>query len=594
MRGSNSYLLLLLLLAASIPDARRAAATPPVPPAVAWPANGVTVVDRLYGFQLPSDVAPDGEGGAFVAWSDQQGEDETLDVRLHRVTAQGDIAWSHYPDGFPLGTAPGRQFLVRLVGDGAGGVIATWYDERGATPDIYALRVRADGTAEPSWPVAGLAVCDQPGAQMAPVIASDDASGAYIAWEDQRDGAWNTRVYVQHILASGAIADGWPAGGMRVGNVESTEGEPTITTSPDGGAFVTWIRWTGETADIVTTRVTAAGSVAPGWPAGGLSVCAAPGHQDWPSTVSDGDGGIYAVWRDHRYEVDMVPPTVSGVFIQRVTGDAAIPSGWAENGVAVRADSLDNPIPQLAEDGLGGALVCWADGTEYFVQRYDPAGAVAPGWKPEGVRVGAIAGFMDHPGLVGDGAGGAIAMWTEYHGPTGIDVYAQRIAADGSVATGWPTSGTAVSATQEWEQFWRSDPRSGVAVSDGSGGALVVWANSAPYGGVRMQRVNSFGAVGPLVRCPDCDLLERVFPNPAPGPLRVRVRIPEDMVAVTVDVFDVQGRKRLSRRFRELRPGGTADLNVDASNLPTGVYFVRVAGGRDRRALGTASVRVIR
>lgn len=594
MRHSNSHLIHAVLLAASVANPPRTAATPPEPPAAAWPSSGVSVVDRPDGFQFPSDVVPDGEGGAFVAWSDQQGSDEAIDVYLHHVTAQGEIAWPHYPDGFPVCNAPGRQFLVRLVGDGAGGVIAAWYDERGPSPDIYALRVRADGTVEPSWPTAGLAVCDQPGMQSTPVIASDGASGAYIAWEDQRDGGPNNRVYVQHILASGAIADGWPVGGVRVGNVESYESEQTITASPDGGAFITWIRWAGETADIVTTRVTPTGSIAPGWPAAGLTICPAPGHQDWPSTVPDGQGGLYAVWRDYRNEDDMYPPTVSGVFIQRVTGDATFPSGWGGNGIEVRADSLNNSIPQLVEDGLGGALVCWTDGSDYVVQRYDPAGSVAAGWSPVGVRMGTSAGLMDHPALVGDGAGGAIALWSEYRESTGIDVYAQRITSDGRVAAGWPQSGTPVSARPEWEQFGRSDPRSGVAVSDENGGALVAWADDAPYGGVRMQRVNSFGAVAPLMRCPGCNILDRVFPNPAPGSLRVRVRVPEDMALATVEVFDVQGRKRLSRRFGTLRPGGTTDLNVDASDLPTGVYFIRVSDGRDRRALGTASVRIIR
>jgi hypothetical protein len=96
------------------------------------------------------------------------------------------------------------------------------------------------------------------------------------------------------------------------------------------------------------------------------------------------------------------------------------------------------------------------------------------------------------------------------------------------------------------------------------------------------------------MRCPGCTILDRVFPNPARGSVQVRVRVPEDMASATVEVFDIHGRKRLSRRFGELRPGGTSDLNVDASKLPSGVYFVRVVGGGGSRAIGTTSVRVIR
>jgi len=53
----------------------------------------------------------------------------------------------------------------RLSG-GADGVIATWQDERGGPPDIYAQRVTQDGTLDDStWPLDGVAVCAAAGTQ---------------------------------------------------------------------------------------------------------------------------------------------------------------------------------------------------------------------------------------------------------------------------------------------------------------------------------------------------------------------------------------------------------------------------------------------
>ena len=50
--------------------------------------------------------------------------------------------------------APGSQYAPKMVSDGSGGAIVTWYDD-----DIHAQHVLAGGIVDPAWPAGGVAVC---------------------------------------------------------------------------------------------------------------------------------------------------------------------------------------------------------------------------------------------------------------------------------------------------------------------------------------------------------------------------------------------------------------------------------------------------
>ncbi len=99
--------------------------------------------------------------------------------------------------------------------------------------------------------------------------------------------------------------------------------------------------------------------------------------------------------------------------------------------------------------------------------------AAAPGraaWIPDGVPVATVDNDQRAPAIVRDGAGGAIiAWWDDRPSGTGIGIYAQRLDADGNPM--WTPNGILVGAV-EWVTV---DP---VAVSDGLGGAYIVWSDS--------------------------------------------------------------------------------------------------------------------
>lgn len=124
--------------------------------------------------------------------------------------------------------------------------------------------------------------------------------------------------------------------------------------------------------------------------------------------------------------------------------------------------------PAIGPDGAGGVFVATGEddgATRAFrVLHFDALGDVAAGWPAGGVRAGAPPVVTTNP-LVLAAGGGAYLVWTE-HGAT-LDAYALRLAADGSVAPGWPARGLAVTT-----QHLLDDA---LACDDGAGGLLVAW-----------------------------------------------------------------------------------------------------------------------
>src|SRR5437870_83680 len=149
-------------------------------------------------------------------------------------------AWPHSPGiNLPICTATGDQTAPQSVSDGAGGAIIVWSDSRSATNwDIYAQRVLASGAIAGGWPANGLALCVAVDEQNSPTIASDGVAGAIVTWYDHRVGAYD--IYAQHVLASGAVDGAWPTDGRVISNAGIDQYVPTIVSDGAGGAIIAW------------------------------------------------------------------------------------------------------------------------------------------------------------------------------------------------------------------------------------------------------------------------------------------------------------------------------------------------------------------
>jgi hypothetical protein len=253
-----------------------------------WPAEGLVIGRSM----APGDavgLASDGAEGGFVSWTEMH--DRLSDVKMSCVS-RPDAAvrsWTVVSGAVP---PEGTQFdnHPELVADGRGGAIAVWTDERNGTKqglalmDVFGQRVLSSGV--PSWTTAGQghAIAAGPGYQLDPHVVSDNAGGAFFAWDEHSPGAADQGRLLR-LDAEGRPAPGWPANGVPLGLEVSN-----LFSDLDGGVFVTWVdsstaylqrfesRWNPEFAR------PAAFSLGP--PAGRRMV----------RVAADGRGGVFLAW----------------------------------------------------------------------------------------------------------------------------------------------------------------------------------------------------------------------------------------------------------------------------------------------------------
>jgi predicted lipoprotein with Yx(FWY)xxD motif len=360
-------------------------------------------------------------------------------------------------DGKPVCTASNDQIATAIVSDGSGGAIITWQDYRNGNYDIFAQRVNSSGAVQ--WTRDGVAICAASDSQQLPRIVSDGSGGAIIAWQDYRSGS-NYDIYAQRVNSSGAVQ--WTPDGVAISTAAFDQFNIAMISDGSSGAILTWEDNRANVVncpDVYAQRVD--GSGAPLWTADGVSICNQAAAQHGPRLVSDGGGGAFITWYDQRagdYDI----------YTQRVASGGAVQ--WTTNGVATCTMATDQLKPDICSDGADGVIITWYDyrsTTDFniYAQRQGPGGAIV--WVVDGVVMNNnVAYDQINPRIVSDGVGGAIIVWQDYVTGTTSDVYAQRVAAAGTVQ--WTATGVII-CTAAGDQ---TDPR---IVTDGASGAFITW-----------------------------------------------------------------------------------------------------------------------
>ncbi len=413
-------------------------------------------------------------------------------------------AWPAF--GRAITTAASAQVHSAITTDGADGAIITWQDFRFPRVNIFAGHVLASGELDLAWPNDGLALLTDPlamasadGGQTSPVIASDGAAGAFVAWQDNRSPVTETDIFAQHVLASGVVDGAWPANGLAVSAAAGPQNTLNIVSDGAGGAILTWMdtRPGATVVDVYAQHVLGSGVVDPRWPVNGLAVGAAAGRQEFPTLIADGGAptgapteggsgsGAIIAWDDDRNA-----STGFDIYAQHVLNSGVADPAWPVGGRALCIASGDQGFPTLTPDGAHGAIVAWSDsrvvGTSHiFAQHVLASGAVDPAWPVDGTAISAGNVLETRPIAVSDGAGGAVVTWQGF--TVHLNMYAQHVKATGVVDPAWAPGGRALSDTERQQSH--AD-----AVADGAGGAVVAWEDNSD---IAAQHVLASGALDP-------------------------------------------------------------------------------------------------
>ncbi|HHT9129181.1 MAG TPA: TolB family protein, partial [Candidatus Wujingus californicus] len=286
-------------------------------------------------------IATDGSGGAIVVWQDLR--TNYADLYAQRISKDGEMLWAI--DSVLICGTSGAQSAPVVVEDGAGGVIVVWQDFRRSYADIYAQRV--DGSGKILWDKNGVAVCTASGHESFPVIISNRAEGAVIAWVDTRNG--NNDVFSQQLDGNGAIQ--WKENGVAVSIAKGNQNYPVITSDGAGGAYIAWSDMRSGESDIYIQRIDIAGNAL--WVEDGWGICTEAGIQNYVNIDNDGAGGVSLVWNDSRKS------TFFDVYAQWIDQKGQL--RWGDKGLAVSMASDTQCYPVITNDGIGRAVISWQD-----------------------------------------------------------------------------------------------------------------------------------------------------------------------------------------------------------------------------------------
>lgn len=290
--------------------------------------------------------------------------------------------------------------LVATIDDGHAGAIVVWQENTAAGGLLKARHVLASGDLDPASSTPA-AVSSQDVARVALGIVSDGNGGAYVWWLE------NAQLMLTRLTGSGAVAPGWVARGRNLGTLYSSAHRPIAVADGAGGLYIGWMNAAalgGPTANVRVLHLGASGAAAGGWPAAGR-VFGLIGTD--PTVVSFGldrarDGGLWFGWQT-------VERIVAGVYgpgslsVVRLTPAGAPASGWSNLGTVLASH---HPLAGYLTVPAQQVAVA-ADGADgVFVVASDSEGDYTNG-------------FVFHNTLWRvDGAGSSFAGW----GPAGVSV----------------------------------------------------------------------------------------------------------------------------------------------------------------------------
>jgi hypothetical protein len=419
-----------------------------------WVEDGVVITYASYGQRYPQ-IAYTGDGSAIIVWEDDRNYPaESTNIYAQRVDTTGTIHWVF--NGMPVCRANGPQEAPRIAPDEGGGAYICWEDERDGNTDIYVQHMGSDGL--PLWALNGIAVTTNTQDQYEPEILADGYGGVIIVWTDGRyvlSSGYN--IYAQRYDADGNRL--WGADGNAVCTVDYYQGEPKAVSDGEGGVFVVWKDGRYGVSLDDPNNLFMARLDANGIKLYEDRLIVWEGYQGNPAIVPVGDGSYIVAWRDGR-----VLPSYD-IYAQRVSAGGT--RMWSEDGAPICTADETQDIRRGASDCEGGAIFVWADGRsgsyDIYAGRIDSSAAQP--WATNGVPVCTATGIQIYPDIVSDGEGGAVICWEDRR-MGASDVYAQRILPSGAVL--WTWDGIAV-CDQAANQLYP------VLCTDGEHGALITW-----------------------------------------------------------------------------------------------------------------------
>jgi len=376
------------------------------------------------------------------------------------VWVQGGSIWSSRFDGTawgsaePIGANAGGGSTPQIAIDNSGNAIAVWQQ----SGSIWANRFDSSidlTIAATGWGSAELIEANA-GNASDPQIAFDNSGNALAIWQ-QTDDIFRTSIFANRFDSSVDLtiaATGW--GNAELVEIDDTESafRPQITFDNSGNAIAVWVQQ--GTSDGIWVNHFDGSIGGTGWGSAELISANVAVASAWlPQIAIDSNGNALAVWSNF---------SASGnIYANRFDG-----SNWgsAELIQTVAGNPSSSAPPQIAFDNSGNALAIWqqyngSTGDNIWANRFDGSSG-GTGWgSAELVETDDVNTASD-PQIAFDSRGNALAVWVQFDSSNNRSIMAKRF-----IGTSW--------GTVELVETIDTDVSAPQIVFDNRDHALVVW-----------------------------------------------------------------------------------------------------------------------
>ena len=405
-------------------------------------AAPITVAARA-GIQWYPAVAAGG-GSFLVAWADESSGVSA--VYGARVDAAGNVL---DPAGIRITTsADAMRFPAVAWSDDH--FLALWERTVGIYPQIWGARVGADGIVKDA---AGFAVAATgASASQKGAAAACDGTSCLAVWAD--NGSGNYDVLGARVTGAGTVLD--PTG-IVISSGADEQLSPAVAWNDDPSAKAYLVVWQdlrssqgpNQRYDVYGVRLSSDGVTLD---AAGIAISTAQSAQSAPSVASGGAAGWLAVWDDKR------SLAYTDIYGARVTGAGVVQE---PSGIRITSRSLYELSPAVAFDGTRW-LVVWYDGNgsayDIYGARVSTAGAVLD---PSPFLISGASNIQAFPS-VACSSSECLVVWEDLRSGSYMDLYGARVSTAGTVL------GSLALSTAAGNQF-------SPAIARGPSGYLVTW-----------------------------------------------------------------------------------------------------------------------
>jgi hypothetical protein len=512
-----------------------------------------------YGGPPPPSILTNGSGNFVITWTDGRNGDS--DIYAQRYSSDGIVLGSNFKINDDEGSSSQNNSSIST--DSFGNFIITWDDERKKDNAIYAQRFTIDGMpiGENFEVNDNSSFCNS----WDPSLAIDESGNFIITWRDNRHS--DSNIFAQYYSSDG-IKDGENFKVNYEGGRYDGPENPSISTDKHGNFVIAWKDMRNNGGDIYAQRFSRDGiRRSTNFKVNDYDVII---RQANPSVSCDDTGNFVITWADERNgKID--------VYAQRFSSNGLrLSSNFKVNDAEGSVVGIPSPWvqPSISTDGNANFVITWTDerngNRDIYAQRYSNDGtALGTNFR---VNDDQGHGGQQSPSVSADGSGNFVITWMdERNGDS--DIYAQRYSSDGIaldsnfIVTNFRDKNQSEPDVKLWNgriyNSW-TDNRAG-------GTGYDIWANVLDWENPVGIDENENWEI------PVTYSVSQNYPNPFNPSTKITFTLPKPE-HVALDIYNTLGQKVATLLDSKIN-AGSHDVQFDASNLPSGIYFYRIQAG---------------